>query len=411
MSLATTSAAPVMFPPAELERRFSSFLIDRAVGWGVAAGVAFAVWRLTGSDGIGTALLGFAGAVVVLGLVAAVVTGMTGMTPGKAAVGLRVVRRSDGRAIGVGPAIGRAVVLGVAGIPTVGLGLATLAWTAAADPTRQRRALHDRIGDAIVVDVRPMPVEVDEVGDRPQQIVNLTAMRLVPVVEPAPVATPTPTAGSTSPEQAAPQLLPHERTHVRGAHAPLPRTTPPPAAAPAPASPVAPAPPVSPAASTRPPTPAAPPAAHRAAPRVATPPVAIPPTAVPSAAAPAASAPPAAVAQPATPAVQWRVTFDSGETFVVEGLALVGRKPEPRAGEPVRHVVPLRSSDMSLSKTHAQFQVAPDGALVVMDRGSTNGSFVVRGGMSKSLTPGRPSTLLAGDLVRFGDRAMRVERD
>jgi hypothetical protein len=30
--------------------------------------------------------------------------------------------------------------------------------------------------------------------------------------------------------------------------------------------------------------------------------------------------------------------------------------------------------------------------------------------MSKSLTPGRPSTLLAGDVVRFGDRMMRVER-
>lgn len=96
---------------------------------------------------------------------------------------------------------------------------------------------------------------------------------------------------------------------------------------------------------------------------------------------------------------------------MVEGLALVGRRPEPRDGEPVRHVVPLRSSDMSLSKTHAQFQVAPDGALVVMDRGSTNGSYVVRRGMSKALTAGRPSTLLPGDEVRFGDRTMTVERD
>jgi len=107
---------------------------------------------------------------------------------------------------------------------------------------------------------------------------------------------------------------------------------------------------------------------------------------------------------------RWRVEFDTGEAFEVEGLALVGRRPEARAGEPVRHVVPLRSSDMSLSKTHAQFQVAPDGALVVMDRGSTNGSYVVRQGMSRSLTPGRPSTLLAGDVVRFGDRSMRVEQ-
>jgi pSer/pThr/pTyr-binding forkhead associated (FHA) protein len=73
--------------------------------------------------------------------------------------------------------------------------------------------------------------------------------------------------------------------------------------------------------------------------------------------------------------------------------------------------VPLRSSDMSLSKTHAQFQVVPDGALVVMDRGSTNGSVVVRQGVSKSLTAGRPSTLIDGDTVRFGDRTMTVAKD
>lgn len=95
----------------------------------------------------------------------------------------------------------------------------------------------------------------------------------------------------------------------------------------------------------------------------------------------------------------------------MEGLAIVGRRPEARSGEPVRHVVPLKSTDMSLSKTHAQFQVAPDGALVVMDRGSTNGSYVVRKGLSKALTPGRPSTLLDGDAVRFGDRTMRVARE
>ncbi|WP_435772013.1 FHA domain-containing protein, partial [Nocardioides sp. SYSU DS0651] len=119
----------------------------------------------------------------------------------------------------------------------------------------------------------------------------------------------------------------------------------------------------------------------------------------------------ASVAQPAQAAPRWRVAFDTGEEFVVEGLAIVGRRPEPRSGEPVRHVVPLRSGDMSLSKTHAQFQVAPDGALVVMDRGSTNGSFVVRRGHARPLTPGRPTTLVEGDLVQFGDRSMRVLRD
>lgn len=125
---------------------------------------------------------------------------------------------------------------------------------------------------------------------------------------------------------------------------------------------------------------------------------------------PAAAPPPVVPSRPAA-TQRWRVEFDTGESFLVEGLALVGRRPEPRTGEPVRHVVPLKSTDMSLSKTHAQFQVAPDGALVVMDRGSTNGSQVLRKGHTKALTPGRPSTLLDGDVVRFGDRQMRVRRE
>ncbi|KRA38455.1 MULTISPECIES: RDD family protein [unclassified Nocardioides] len=383
MSLVPPTAEPVMFPPAELDRRFSAFVLDRAIGWGIAAGIGVAVWRFAARDDVWIALASFVGAVVLIGLVTAVVVGTTGLTPGKALVGLRVVRRTTGRPIGVLAATGRSLALGVAGIPTVGMGLATLAWTAAADPTRQRRALHDQIGDAVVVDVRPMPVAADEVDDRPQQIVNLTAMRLVPV--PAPESIPVPTPIPTP--AAAPAPVP----------APAPIT---PAPAPAPVVRQAPAPPPAPA---RPPVVAAPdPGAHRAAPAAAPPPA----QPVRKAPAPALAAP----APAAPPSVRWKVSFDSGEAFVVEGLALVGRRPEPRPGEPVRHVVPLRSSDMSLSKTHAQFQVAPDGALVVMDRGSTNGSFVVRGGMSKSLTPGRPSTLLAGDVVRFGDRMMRVER-
>ncbi|MGZ4447790.1 MAG: FHA domain-containing protein, partial [Nocardioides sp.] len=80
-------------------------------------------------------------------------------------------------------------------------------------------------------------------------------------------------------------------------------------------------------------------------------------------------------------------------------------------GEPVRHLVPLRSSDMSVSKTHAQLQVASDGVLVVMDRGSTNGSVVIRQGVSRELAPGKPATLLDGDSVRFGDRTMTVARE
>ena len=112
----------------------------------------------------------------------------------------------------------------------------------------------------------------------------------------------------------------------------------------------------------------------------------------------------------AAPPVRWQVTFDTGEQFEVRGLTLVGRRPEPRPGEPVKRLVTLPSDDMSLSKTHAQFQVVPDGALVVMDRGSTNGSILIRAGVTKRLVGGKPATMRDGDRVRFGDREMTVSR-
>ena len=54
--------------------------------------------------------------------------------------------------------------------------------------------------------------------------------------------------------------------------------------------------------------------------------------------------------------------------------------------------------------------MAPDGALVVTDRGSTEGSVLVRRGVRRPLSPGRPTTLLEGDLVILGDRTLTVVR-
>jgi pSer/pThr/pTyr-binding forkhead associated (FHA) protein len=66
---------------------------------------------------------------------------------------------------------------------------------------------------------------------------------------------------------------------------------------------------------------------------------------------------------------------------------------------------------MSVSKTHAQFGPATDGALVVMDRGSTNGSVLVRQGVTRPLPPGKPTTLVEGDIISFGDRQMSIRRE
>jgi hypothetical protein len=351
-------------PVADLDRRCTAFALDRLLGWGVSAAVAYAVWALVGTSTLVTVLV-FVGVDVLLGVVTAVVLGTTGLTPAKAALGLRVVRDADGRPIGVGAALLRVLVLGVAGLPTLCLGAATLGWTAAMDPTRRRRGLHDRCSGAVVVDARPRPVEHAPAEERPQQLVNLTAMRLLP----APASPVAADAGPT----------------------PAPPSVPPGATIPPFAPPSAPPPPPAPAA-----TPTG--GNHRADVPPPSPPVTPRPTHVRR----------AVTADGAS--IRWAVAFDTGERFEVLGLTLVGRRPEPRPGEPVQSIVALPSTDMSLSKTHAQFQVAPDGALVVMDRGSTNGSFVVRQGLSKPLAPGRPSTLLDGDVVRFGDRTMKVSR-
>ncbi|MGA8248543.1 MAG: FHA domain-containing protein, partial [Nocardioides sp.] len=110
------------------------------------------------------------------------------------------------------------------------------------------------------------------------------------------------------------------------------------------------------------------------------------------------------------PRPSWGLAFDTGERVVVDALVLIGRRPEPRPGEEGARLVALPSSDMSVSKTHAQVVVAEDGALVVTDRGSTNGSALSRKGVVKPLTAGRPATLLDGDVITLGDRSVTVVR-
>jgi uncharacterized RDD family membrane protein YckC len=112
---------------------------------------------------------------------------------------------------------------------------------------------------------------------------------------------------------------------------------------------------------------------------------------------------------PAAPSA-WGLVFDTGERVRVETIVLIGRRPEPREGEQGARLVGLPSTDMSVSKTHAQVVLAPDGTLVVTDRGSTNGSVLRRQGVAKRLTAGRPATLLDGDVVNLGDRTMTVVR-
>ena len=353
-------------PVAGMDRRFQAFAIDRLVEAVVIGVVGLLVWLVVGE--VWPTVWACVGAGVVLWLVMAVVLGVSGTSLGKRAVGLRVVHHGTGTPIGVGPALLRSFVLLVSGIPTFGIGLATLAWTAVEDRGRERRGLHDHWASSVVVDERPVVATAGEAVDQaPRHVVNLTAMRLVP----APAAPPVPTPPRSSEHTGSRQSLPT-------------------------AAPTRPAAPVGP-----PPGMAAPPAPSSAPP--AQPYVPTPPAAAP---APASSGPP-----PQAAAVRWRAVLDDGQSFVIAGTVLLGRRPEARAGDVAAHVVPLASGDMSVSKTHAKIGPVPDGSLVVMDRGSTNGTLVVRRGTARKLAPGRPATLLDGDEVVLGDRRVTVRRE
>lgn len=106
----------------------------------------------------------------------------------------------------------------------------------------------------------------------------------------------------------------------------------------------------------------------------------------------------------------WRVEFDRGEGFDVADRLVVGRLPAtaPPDAPDEPGWARLTSTDGSLSATHAELAALPDGSLVLRDRGSRNGTLLVRGGAARTLPPGRPTTLLPGDRIRVGDRWMRV---
>jgi uncharacterized RDD family membrane protein YckC len=119
---------------------------------------------------------------------------------------------------------------------------------------------------------------------------------------------------------------------------------------------------------------------------------------------------PGAVSAPEEEPPVWGLVFDTGERVRVDTIVLIGRRPEPRPGEQDARLVGLRSSDLSVSATHARVAIASAGTLVVTDLGSANGSVLRRQGVAKPLSGGRPATLLDGDVVHLGDRTMTVVR-
>jgi uncharacterized RDD family membrane protein YckC len=106
-----------------------------------------------------------------------------------------------------------------------------------------------------------------------------------------------------------------------------------------------------------------------------------------------------AAAASSSPYVQdWSILLDDGRRITLEGLVLLGRNPQPKAGEEDAQLIKIADESRTVSKSHLAVGVDAGGVYVV-DRGSTNGSTV-------STTNGMSARCRAGEMVRVGDGAI-----
>jgi len=112
---------------------------------------------------------------------------------------------------------------------------------------------------------------------------------------------------------------------------------------------------------------------------------------------------------PITLATQIWLVFDTGESLAVAGDGAVGRQPRGADGGALAHAVAIDDPSRSISKLHLVFGPEP-GGLWVVDRGSTNGTVIVSpDGVMRALPAGVRAHVAPGWVVRFGERAFRVE--
>jgi uncharacterized RDD family membrane protein YckC len=102
---------------------------------------------------------------------------------------------------------------------------------------------------------------------------------------------------------------------------------------------------------------------------------------------------------PRSPYVQdWSILLDDGRRIALDGLVLLGRNPQPKAGEEDAQLIKIADETRTVSKSHLAVGVDAGGVYVV-DRGSTNGSTV-------STTNGMSARCKAGEMVRVGEGAI-----
>lgn len=106
---------------------------------------------------------------------------------------------------------------------------------------------------------------------------------------------------------------------------------------------------------------------------------------------------------------KFELRFDTGAIIQVAGSTLIGRDPAPSSGEESFACVVVDDPDMSISKTHLSVVPVANGVLVT-DRGSTNGSFVLSAnGQARRIAPHASEHVGQGGAVQVGNRVFHLE--
>lgn len=357
-----------------LGKRFVASLIDSLVP-GVAGGLIG--FLLPGSSDRTRVILGIVSALVTLGWAVLVwfMLAVRAASPGMRVVKLQLVGFLDGRALGWGRVLLRAVVLWL--ISLTGIGLVVMLVLLVMHPRKQ--GWHDLAVNAVVIKERMLAPPKSSIASAPtQKPIAQQPVAQRPMLAPAPSA----------PVGRAPVYGPRSGY---GSSQSAPSLTPP-TGLPTPAVPAQPLTPPPGMAGNRAPFPIGSPPQTQPPPAYTTP---VPPPAAPA-------GPPAEAG--------WSAVLDDGRRLTIDGLVLLGRNPHPQPGEEDAQLVKLSDETRTVSKSHLAIGLDPAG-LYVMDRGSTNGSTVTTlTGQSTRCRPHEVVHVEDGSIVSIGDHWLEIRR-
>ncbi|MFB8145852.1 RDD family protein [Microbacterium sp. NPDC056003] len=414
--VAPETAAMLGIVPAGLGYRSLAFAIDVAI-WLVLAGPLIAGMIMRALDDTSLlSLLLIAGGWFLSGLfvlIQLILHGRRGVTTGKAALRLRSISATDLGRPGFWRVVLRALVLAASTLVLVVVGPAVLFASSLADPQRRGRSILDRIGGCWVIDARAgldpfdakalrharralrgRPDDTEELPSMASGAPAESSLRIPDARSRAGVVGPGGTgaqwalaaSGDDSVIDGVPGAESPPAVPVAQSFAPAAQSFAPPAAGAA-----------APAAAAGHATPAATPTPLRT-------PAPAAPTPTPAEVVQAAGAAPATGLRRA----QAMIRFDDGSVLRVPVLGLIGRDPEPAAGETADAVVRLDDPQRLMSKTHAAFGQDAEGVWVG-DRGSRNGTQLLSpGGDVVDVPAGERMRVPVGWTVQIGGRTFEL---